>query len=191
MVNSILDGRKTQTRRVVRMNFSKFIGDDLRDYELSRIFKMPTIEQMNANEVDESKFNGWKNYVFEKDPCGKDKKIASTGCPFGEIGDKLIVSKKLKEAPNPIYLIPRLTLEITDIKVERLQDISDDDCDKEGIYQVDVTPVIQAYECGEKFIDDTERECFKQLWQSIKGKDSWDQNPFVWVISFRRVEDEI
>lgn len=64
----------------------------------------------------------------------------------------------------------RITLEITGVRVERLQDISEDDCWAEGIpYSPDVDPVHE----------------YRALWESINGPGSWDANPWVWVVEFK------
>ena len=88
----------------------------------------------------------------------------------------------------------RNVLEITGIRIERLQDITHDDSMREGIMPVcDVS--------GKEFgwLDYTEpdslpfdynkpRASFKSLWDTINGPASWDLNPWVWVIEFKRVE---
>lgn len=72
----------------------------------------------------------------------------------------------------------RITLEITGVRVERLQDISGENCWAEGI------------ECAgwdsEKYGSVT--HCYRDLWESIYGPKSWDKNPWVWVVEFKRVE---
>jgi hypothetical protein len=79
----------------------------------------------------------------------------------------------------------RLTLEITAIRVERLQEISLDSVIAEGIEPVQDGPHANQYwreETGAKFID---------LWDKINGQRSgcsWEANPFVWVIGFRRID---
>lgn len=73
----------------------------------------------------------------------------------------------------------RITLEITDVRVERLQSINDDDALAEGIY-----PTKTGIYPG------SPRAAFRGLWDSLNAKRngcSWDQNPYVWVISFRRL----
>ena len=70
----------------------------------------------------------------------------------------------------------RIQLEITDIRVERLQDISDDDALEEGVDRTNTS--IKGYA----------RQRFQNLWQKINGVDSWDQNPWVWVIEFERIK---
>lgn len=67
----------------------------------------------------------------------------------------------------------RLTLEITDIKVERLQDISYQDCLAEGIDRVNTSSVLIS------------KEKYQRLWESINGAGSWDSNPWVWCLEFK------
>ena len=71
----------------------------------------------------------------------------------------------------------RITLEITDVRVERLQDISNEDAVAEGIG----TPCDMRYAA---------LDAFKPLWESINGHDSWEANPWVWVIEFKRIPQE-
>lgn len=77
----------------------------------------------------------------------------------------------------------RITLEITGVRVERLQDISEADAKAEGVsdYNVITDPVT-----GE--INRDAGEAFEALWSSINGAESWDANPWVWALTFKRVE---
>lgn len=99
----------------------------------------------------------------------------------------------------------RIWLQITDIKVQRLQDITPGDACDEGIeyWNIDV----DAFEGGELQADfknytwrDDESyadyhfptfanciDSFRTLWQSINGEESWNKNPWVWVISFKQI----
>ena len=70
----------------------------------------------------------------------------------------------------------RITLEITGVRVERLQDISKDDAKAEG---VDALPMETRRA--------TAKADFHALWESINGAGSWDANPWVWVLEFRRL----
>lgn len=69
----------------------------------------------------------------------------------------------------------RITLEITGVKVERLQEISNEDALSEG------TPDLRTIENNWDM-----RRCFQSLWQDINGADLWAANPWVWVIEFKR-----
>lgn len=126
------------------------------------------------------------------------------GCPYGKVGDQLWVRETwcprsggmlaMDRVCIPRYrasdeLRPewgfrwrssihmprwasRITLEITDIRVQRLHDISNDDINAEGF------PVCT---------DAPPHEAFANKWVEINGKGSWQNNPWVWAISFRKV----
>lgn len=88
----------------------------------------------------------------------------------------------------------RIDLEITSVRVERVQDITEEDAIKEGIEQVTflgdrfwkLTTPIRRTEGGEIIGTLKAHEAFQNLWQSIYG--TWDANPWVWVYEFRRVK---
>jgi hypothetical protein len=96
----------------------------------------------------------------------------------------------------------RITLEVTDVRVERLQEISPSDAKAEGIKRTGYTtsaiekvggPEIVAIGCWENYLTPKNPflgppESFGSLWQSINGAGSWQANPWVWVVSFKRVE---
>lgn len=76
----------------------------------------------------------------------------------------------------------RLTLEITDVRVQRLQDISEDDARAEG-----VPPVVFMASGG--FREESYAPAFEILWNQINGERApWSANPWVWCLTFRRVE---
>jgi hypothetical protein len=72
----------------------------------------------------------------------------------------------------------RITLEIVDVRAERLQDISEEDARAEGVTVPDV-PNPGAH---------IARNAYARIWEEINGAASWDANPFVWCISFRVVQ---
>lgn len=80
----------------------------------------------------------------------------------------------------------RITLEITGIRVERLQEISEEDAKAEGVI-IKPDAEIAARVAG----DTPARMEYWALWESINGAGSWDANPYVWAISFKRVESEV
>lgn len=86
----------------------------------------------------------------------------------------------------------RLTLEVTEVRVQRLQDISEEDAKAEGVgesaFVHEGNPEIWAKHAHERY-----RLLFQGLWHSINGERpgcSWDANPWVWAITFNRITDE-
>ena len=72
----------------------------------------------------------------------------------------------------------RITLEVTGVRVERLQDISEEDAKAEG-----VDPCREDHQ-----LNWLHRCAFEHLWEQINGEDSWRENPWVWVVEFKGVE---
>lgn len=73
----------------------------------------------------------------------------------------------------------RITLELTGVRVERLQDVSETDLHCEGLQE--------TIDAGIDH-DGTPRDAWRALWSSINGAESWRANPWVWVVEFRRLE---
>ena len=88
----------------------------------------------------------------------------------------------------------RITLEITGVRVERLLDISESDVKSEGALSLEYAGLTTYQDYS---LNDDEAEVssmlesptasFKSLWESINGPGSWDLNPWVWVVEFKRV----
>jgi hypothetical protein len=81
----------------------------------------------------------------------------------------------------------RIFLEITDVRIERLQDISEEDAIKEGILIDDDGFCCWDYQ-HKVFRFISPEQSFESLWQSINGTESWEVNPFVFVIEFKQIE---
>lgn len=111
-----------------------------------------------------------------------------------------IVARKLK--PNEWHSCPSIHLykefasiflKITDISVERLQNITEDDAIAEGVQ------LVSELNDNKKYLDYTgnwdylsdAKDSFISLWQSINGPDSWEANPWVWVIQFEQIAKPI
>lgn len=90
--------------------------------------------------------------------------------PYGEIGNIINLADKDGNIKGEI--------EITDVWIQQVQEISQDDALAEGFegYDDDVTGGLSSY--GE----------FSWVWVDIYGKESWNNNPWVWVIAFKKVE---
>lgn len=153
MVKAILEGRKTMTRRIKK---------DQSDLSNILIGKCPYEKGMRLW-VKETFFN---DADFEEQPIYVYK-ADNENYPRGSSGWK------------PSIFMPRaasrITLEITNIKVERLQDITEQDALDEGVDCAPGWGLCQAR--------------FKQLWESINGQESWDANPFVWAITFKQIKN--
>ena len=205
MVRAILDGSKTQTRRVVKGDVtaermeSFFTTFGANGY----MFFGPEHE---ATFPSREAFHDWAKKVYPEHQW--------TLCPYGKPGDRLWVRETWAHdassveqcrvahedamgsscgpyfratecAPETLRWIPsihmprwasRITLEITAVRVERLQDISRGDCMAEGCPFPNI-----ANETDPK-------KWYADLWRSINGDDAWDKNPWVWVVEFKQVK---
>ncbi|EAS9163434.1 hypothetical protein ABN77_06625 [Salmonella enterica subsp. salamae] len=189
MVRAILEGRKTQTWRPFNWR------------------RQPAMEMA---ERDDGSLWPWA------EDCERGGDIWFA-CPFGEVGDRIWVRETFRvhsratdvatlvyrasvrnswteqthrvpvavcnkpatpEKWTPSIHMPRwasrITLEIIDVRVERLNSITESDAEAEGVTDTGF---------GDLLVDG-----FRYLWKSIYGDDSWQANPWMWVIEFKRVE---
>lgn len=197
MVKAILEGRKSQTRRIIKLpdcdgewsirtstfdeNDDIVFGDgESHQEDFHRHSVRPYAIPGQRLWVKET-FSPWAD-DFTKWICqSKDKAVYradyKAGCSSLELGGC--------EHWKPSIFMPRkasrITLEITGVRVERLKDISVADCIAEGIESVGkLVPDRGGFQHGE-IVD------YSILWECINGKGSWDANPWVWVISFKRI----
>jgi uncharacterized protein YhfF len=183
MVRAILDGRKTQTRRVMKpqpeggLDFTPFApfgvvngkGNPLicrHGQPGDRLWVRETWQHLHNEGQKADEFEQWQQNSID---CFY---LADESSPN---------NKPMSGRWRPSIHMPRwasrITLEITDVRVERLQDISNEDAVAEGIG----TPCDMRYAA---------LDAFKPLWESINGHDSWEANPWVWVIEFKRIPQE-
>lgn len=191
MVRALLDGSKTQTRRVCK-----------------------------PQPIADARFVGGHHLPATKRNPGREISVEAPyvhiACPYGQRGDRLWVRESFahmyrdnaqpeKRAPEDVAymadnLTPdpyvygswkpsihmprwasRITLEITSVRVERLQDISADDARAEGCPDRPIPGAEQAS------VDLLAKLWYHDLWEQINGPDSWAANPWVWAIEFRRL----
>lgn len=200
MVRALLEGRKTQTRRVVK------------DFDIVRI-------------SDRAEFVGRSPYPLAQTDLGgvayvelADGRFVGIPCPYGQPGDLLWMRETWFSDPheesrwndadaihyratepdwwrvrshggwNPSIHMPRwasrITLLLTDVRVERVQEISGADCVSEGAWR---TEDVALGRSGEAI------EAFRALWDSINAKRGygWDVNPWVWVIEFEVIRANV
>jgi len=82
----------------------------------------------------------------------------------------------------------RITLEITNVRIERLNKISEEDAVKEGVICEEIpTGIVCESTRIEEYVPEAPSDAYIRLWESINGKGSWEKNPMVWVYEFRRL----
>lgn len=215
MVRAILEGRKTLTRRIVKPQYIRLDGGG-----------HPYIDMGCPSE--------WDGAGLRKDVL----------CPYGDVGDTLWVRETFAIATVhqmggkqiPVYPVcdsttdyggiwkpsihmprwaSRINLEVTGIRVERLQDITEEDAKAEGVrspngewredfydapdwsicpqcggsglytyYHPETLGAIPDTDCCKC---NTHKKLFTNLWESINGPGSWDVNPWVWVVEFKKL----
>ena len=167
MVRALLAGTKTQTRRVIKPRHLAFFNQDAA-----------------------AMLSDWNERPL----------------PYGKPGDRLWVRETWHDASSSLHSCAlyradgidlhwdkwtpsihmprwasRITLEITSVRVERLQEISEADAQAEGwTRRPEVSTDPQVHK-------EAARDWFMDLWESINGPGSWDANPWVWVIEFKRL----
>jgi hypothetical protein len=98
------------------------------------------------------------------------------------LGDYIGIKKRWKPSIHMPRAASRITLEITGVRVERLQDISGADALAEGItLHPNHRNKPRDNICGPV-------QTYRDLWEKINGPGSWEANPWVWAVSFKRVE---
>lgn len=115
--------------------------------------------------------------------CNTRKKIKPfTGNTV--IEERSVVFRRKLPAIHMPRWASRITLEITDVRVDRLQDISGEDAIAEGVMRTAETDPAKLDRWEWEQCKQTARFCYSQLWDKINGDGSWDSNPWVWAISF-------
>ena len=200
MVRAVLDGRKTKTRRIIKpqpeFRQNKIVGKDVWCWDiyvwgatglspniLSIVDKCPygkvgdTLWVRESMLLQTEKGSPYFDVLYCADKSHLDNKhelddwFMSYSNWYGSGKDKQIIpSIHMKKEATRIFL------EITNIRVERVQDISEEDTKAEGV-------IIRN-------IGETWWRAFHNLWDSINAKRGygWDKNPWVWVIEFKRTE---
>ncbi|MDC2756909.1 hypothetical protein PO367_04105 [Bacteroides ovatus] len=186
LTQAVLDGRKTMTRRIIKL-------DKLGEYNFDNALK-----QEWGRKSIEAYINNYARYkVGEVIAIAQSYETVfhSGNCPNDFFVDSSTINKKYCGAgfKNKMFVKADLMphhIEITGIKVERLQEISDEDCLKEGIIKgkcgSESTHFMDAYYVPkEKQPYCTPRNAFAALIDKVSSKGTWESNPFVFAYEFR------
>ncbi len=198
MVRALLAGTKTQTRRVVKW----------RDVDAGLSLSFSGLRAYGYAQ-------GW--VLESDSRTSTEWRCKPTPCPYGQLGDRLWVRETfagsiayerhgypLKDWGNKLWYVAdgeprsgqwtrprpsihmpralsRITLEVTGVRVERLQDISEADAQAEGVDPADEPNQLRWQHYSPHGV------AYARLWDDINGPGSWDANPWVWVVEFKRV----
>lgn len=214
MVRAILDGTKTQTRRAVKpqpnhraRRVVEPFSDGRRWYVANDPNEDGTVIPMDALKPCPYGQPGdrlwvretWQAFFDDEVPADRPRGPRHTmGIPARPDRKSFVFYKA--DGPGPVHpdgyaaqwcpsihmprKYSRITLEITDVRVERLQEISEVDAAEEG-----APPTLAPLDSVRLGAVGTAKEGFRQIWESINGAGSWDANPWVWVIEFRRLAE--
>lgn len=194
MVRAILAGTKTQTRRVCKARdvsgqpLSEYSGDALdalvrslspygkpgdRLWVRENGWQRPERTQRMMRDGADT----WEPYYYDADGYTDLEREQ-----FKEWGFKRRPSIHMPRWAS------RILLEVTDVRVERLQDISEDDAMAEGIDPLQNHPgrFVSEHSPGLNF--PSAKAAYRDLWEHINGPGSWDANPWVWAVIFRRIQ---
>lgn len=190
MVRAILEGRKTQTRRVMKPQPEANDWIDTPMCQYGHIGDLLWVRETwgTLPEYDSIKPSDLPN-------CPIYYNASQRYYPFSTISD---IGKKRPSIFMPRWA-SRITLMVTNVRVERVQDISEEDAIAEGIQRFDYgadsykpeycTICFGTQELALGAMHTTAKGAFSRLWDSINSKRgySWASNPWVWIIEFERM----
>lgn len=184
LTKTVLENRKTQTRRAIKLkdgeyvkvvaldngSFMSYVAKDGKPTAYVGALEMPNFVRVLAPKY----FIGEEVAIAQKySECHRAVCFVDTA----GWNNKMFV--------NP-YIMPH-RIKITNIRIERLQDISNEDCLKEGIGRRGDTP-LEFFVYGEDdVLHDTPQRAFSALIDNVSGKGTWQSNPYVFVYDFELI----
>lgn len=211
MVRAVLQGRKTQTRRIMKpqpnLQFRPASRVEIYqrkpgNWEVKDRLSMDGFSSLDAFNCPYGRPGDllWVRETWARDESGaylyRSDAIQDDS---GEIGGSWVWEKHFPGPWRPSIHMPRaasrILLEVVEVRVERLNEISEENAKAEGVEPIPWPesnhPLYPIY--GSKGDWGNERytlspiSSFKALWQTINGPESWNINPWVWVITFNRI----
>jgi hypothetical protein len=205
MVRAILDGSKTQTRRILKVpdgiDFAGGSGEDQNDPanwggedadgmwwaladapDVDRVLPCRYGQPGDRLWVKET----WRTYrAFDPLPprtlapgAGVQYEAGGSNVPGkGGVFDTIHGMGKLRPSIFMPRWASRITLEVTGVRVERLQECSEADAEAEGVDRIKAKVPMRV-------------DAYRYLWDDINGPGSWDANPWVWVVEFKRTTQQ-
>jgi hypothetical protein len=182
LTQAVLSGRKTMTRRIA------YKGE---------------IKNINTGFFSEGKNRGRfalceSNFVVAKSQYGIDEIVAIQQAykDVADYAEMIDATRDTAGWTNKMFVAASMMphhIRITDIRVERLVDISYSDCLREGILPIwDSETEPRKIDCydftGSDYVYKTARTAFSHLIDKVSGRGTWDSNPLVWVYSFELVD---
>jgi hypothetical protein len=218
-VRAILDGRKTQTRRVANSRIfieidngneppifqdSPNFGEALMKYgryPYGYIGDRLWVRETWGTGCRPDPYRGWVDGIEYK--ADEEYLDGIESLPLRVIDDQDLVKYDRDGWNSPMYMprwASRITLEVTDIRIERVQDISEDDAIAEGIlskYEHNGNTMLMCEKIYKAFPNREggfrkARDAYRTLWDSLNAKRGypWESNPWVWVISFKQIHNQ-
>lgn len=181
MVPRILDGSKTQTRRVFKAK-NGGVWPNPND--------LPGMRQILRNcPYGQPGDRLWVREAWKAHPTFDH--LAPRDIPYSHVwymaDDGYKAESRFRQSMFMPRWASRITLAVTGVRVERLQDISEADAMAEGARECDPVSGREVLLAGP-----SQRGSFvlhyRDIWEQINGPDSWAANPWVWVVNFKRVE---
>ena len=181
LTQAVLKGRKTQTRRIAYMP-NGFLTFDDKDFQLKKLDNGQALLTLCNNSFKTARYKIGEEVAIAQ----KYADLAYDGEFFRHLGK--VISEK--GCHNKMFVKADLMphrIRITNIRVERLQDIGEEDCIAEGIWKAhNVGLEGVTYWSNSSFR--TAKEAYASLIDKISGKGTWDSNPWVFVYDFELIK---
>lgn len=203
LTQAVLEGRKTQTRRIIKTSDAfERVNPDF-DWDDEDIENWENDFSLRVKNMYETEKKECFNYLLNH-PKYKLGEVVAIAQSYHTIYDEFgletmdMIVAKLKDSKgwsNKMYVKPKLMphqIRITNVRIERLQDISDEDCLKEGI---EFDGKAKQFYCGfnkstnsKIWLGRTPREAYASLIDKVGKKGDWESNPYVFVYDFELVK---
>ena len=199
LTQTVRDGRKTQTRRVITYP-KTFHGKDVCGYYVCRRATDGAITEVCMYDENESFID--EGQILPKYKVGEVVAVAQSYIDCGNLPDYELdedgypIMPKRSGFFNKMFVRADLMpyqIRITDVRVERLQDISDGDCLKEGIEEFPTKSTLSGKAYTFNGINEsykTPQEAFAYLINKVNRKDVWKENPYVFVYDFELLNEK-